>query len=111
MSEPANIEAFGLSQTGSVREDNQDAIHVSEAEGRLYAVADGMGGYSHGGIASATALETFFSTFYSDSPPKPPRTMRRAIEMANLAVYQTAQRLGVSRMGTTLTVIYVQGTQ
>ena len=111
MSEPANIEAFGLSQTGSVREDNQDAIRVSESEGRLHAVADGMGGYSHGGVASATALDTFFSTFYSDSPPKPARTMRRAIEMANLAVYQTAQRLGVARIGTTLTAIYVQGTQ
>ena len=70
-----------------------------------------MGGYSHGGIASQTALETFFETFYGDTAPVVPRRMRRSVEAANLGVFQTAQRLGAVRMGTTLTAVTLAGQQ
>jgi protein phosphatase len=109
------IECSGLSHIGSMREDNQDAIRLSgnspAADRRLFALADGMGGYSHGGIASQTALETFFETFYSDTTPVVPRRMRRSVDAANLGVYQMAQRLGAVRMGTTLTAVTVVGQQ
>jgi PPM family protein phosphatase len=109
------IECSGLSHVGNVREDNQDAIRLSgdspAADRRLFALADGMGGYSHGGIASQTALETFFETFYGDATPVVPRRMRRSIDAANLGVYQMAQRLGAVRMGTTLTAVTVVGQQ
>ena len=75
-----------------------------QTHGYLYAIADGMGGYEHGGLASATALETFFTTFYSGHPSKAARNMRQGVQAANLAVYQTAQQLG-ARMGTTLTAV------
>ena len=108
---PHEIECSGLSHIGSVREDNQDAIRLSgdtpAADRRLFAIADGMGGYSHGGIASQTALETFFETFYGDQAPVVPRRMRRSIEAANLGVFQMAQRLGAVRMGTTLTAVTI----
>src|SRR5512136_404428 len=109
------IECSGLSHIGSVREDNQDAIRLSgetpAADRRLFALADGMGGYSHGGIASQVALETFFETFYGDTTPSVPRRMRRSVDAANLSVYQMAQRLGAVRMGTTLTAVTVVGRQ
>ena len=58
------IECSGLSHIGSVREDNQDAIRLSgetpAADRRLFAMADGMGGYSHGGIASQIGARNFF---------------------------------------------------
>lgn len=112
---PHEIECSGLSHIGSVREDNQDAIRLSgetpAADRRLFALADGMGGYSHGGIASQTALETFFETFYSDTTSAVPRRMRRSVDAANLGVYQMAQRLGAVRMGTTLTAVTVVGQQ
>ena len=112
---PHEIECSGLSHIGSVREDNQDAIRLSgdtpAADRRLFAIADGMGGYSHGGIASQTALETFFETFYGDQAPVVPRRMRRSIEAANLGVFQMAQRLGAVRMGTTLTAVTIVGQQ
>src|SRR5512143_2958854 len=105
------IECSGLSHIGSVREDNQDAIRLSGetpmADRRLFALADGMGGYSHGGIASQVALETFFETFYGDTAAVVPRRLRRGIDAANLGVYQMAQRLGAVRMGTTLTAVTV----
>ena len=58
------IESGGLSVVGPVREDNQDSIHLPNdgqavMPGYLFAVADGMGGYAHGGMASLLALETF----------------------------------------------------
>jgi PPM family protein phosphatase len=109
------IECSGLSHIGSVREDNQDAIRLSgdtpAADRRLFAIADGMGGYSHGGIASQVALETFFETFYGDTTAVVPRRLRRGVDAANLGVFQMAQRLGAVRMGTTLTAVTVVGQQ
>jgi PPM family protein phosphatase len=116
---PASIiTAHGQSHTGNVRSDNQDAIQLVEPPdemvfqqyGALYGVADGMGGYEHGGVASALALETFVRTFYSSGSGKPQQNLRRSIQDANLAVYQAAQKLG-ARMGTTLSIINLVGQQ
>lgn len=110
-----DIECSGLSHIGIVREDNQDAIRLSDdhpaADDYLFAIADGMGGYSHGGIASQVALETFFETFYGDPAAVVPRRLKRSVDSANLGVYQAAQRLGAVRMGTTLTAVTVAGRQ
>ncbi len=106
-----DIEFGGLSHIGIVREDNQDAIRLAgdhpAADRRLFAVADGMGGYSHGGVASTVALETFFETFYSAPKAHVPRRLKRSVDSANLGVYQAAQRLGAVRMGTTLTAVTI----
>lgn len=110
--------AHAKSHAGTVRADNQDSTHISQPtdervlqnQGALFAIADGMGGYEHGGIASALALETFAQTFYGSSSAKLPQVMRQGIEAANLAVYQAAQRMG-ARMGTTLSAVSVVGNQ
>lgn len=112
------LAASGHTHVGNIRPENQDAFrvhtatneHLTESLGYLYAVADGMGGYQHGGIASAQALETLFDTFYSGNPAKLSQNIRGAVQAANLAVYQTAQRLG-ARMGTTLSAINLYGRQ
>jgi len=108
------IDHSGLSHVGSVREDNQDSIRLSEnhaavERGLLYAIADGMGGYSHGGIASATAIETFYATFYGSPSRDIPRDLKRSVDAANLGVFQASQRLGAVRMGTTLTAVNIRG--
>lgn len=109
------IESSALSVIGPVREDNQDSIFASHQPqsgetGFLYAVADGMGGYSHGGVASALALQELsnevFKTISIDQ-----KTLRRGVENANLSVYKTAQKLGAGRMGTTLTAACIMGDQ
>ena len=112
------ITASGHTHVGNIRPENQDAFRVQSSSserildslGYLYAVADGMGGYEHGGIASAQALETFFDVFYRGNRSKPAQNMRNAVQSANMAVYQTAQRLG-ARMGTTLSAINLVGGQ
>jgi len=106
------VESGGLSVVGPVREDNQDSIHLSDTEhpvgsGLLYAVADGMGGYSHGGVASLLALETFTNTLSVMNGNPVPKAMQRGVETANLKVFQKAQSLGAGRMGTTLTAAFL----
>jgi serine/threonine protein phosphatase PrpC len=48
--------AFGLSDVGRKREQNEDSFAIDEALG-LYVVADGMGGHAHGEVASRTAVD------------------------------------------------------
>ncbi len=109
-----DIRWSGLSHVGPVREDNQDAIRMPEEEtpgdhGFLYAVADGMGGYAHGERASALTLDALAREFYGRGAI--PKNLRRGVELANLNVYQEAQRLGAGRMGSTLTAAGIQGNQ
>jgi protein phosphatase len=113
------VEAYGHSETGTVREDNQDSfrIHklddhqVAASHGHLYAVADGMGGYSHGGVASTTALELFYASFYGSNSGQPGQKLKQAVQNANIGVYQMAQRMGAVRMGTTLSAANIVGNE
>jgi len=103
----------GLSDTGPVRENNQDAICLPEEEtpgagGFLYAVADGMGGYAYGERASALTLAALAREFREHNAAIA-KALRRGVEQANLSVYQEAQRLSAGRMGSTLTAIGIQG--
>jgi protein phosphatase len=108
------IESGSLSVIGPVREDNQDSIRIASDEhpagsGTLFAIADGMGGYAHGGVASLLALESFFDTLFSRNGSPIQKALQRGVETANLAVYQKAQQLDAGRMGTTLTAAYLLG--
>jgi PPM family protein phosphatase len=109
------IECGGTSDTGPVREENEDAIRVPDGawpaeRGLLFGLADGMGGYLHGGLASKLALEALFKTFLDgERPLPPPKSLRKGVESANLTVYQAAQLRGGIRMGTTLTALALTG--
>src|SRR5207244_677909 len=53
----AELEFAQLTDVGCVREENEDAVASWElADGVLFAVADGLGGYAAGEVASALAL-------------------------------------------------------
>lgn len=54
---PANLQHAGCSVTGLVRSNNEDAW-LGDAELGLYVVADGMGGYQAGELASAITVAT-----------------------------------------------------
>jgi protein phosphatase len=104
------IESHCLTHIGNVRQDNQDSVRIIDQHdeltvsyGHLFGVADGMGGYAHGGVASTLALVTLFETVYSSDGLSIPQRMKQAVQSANLNVYQKARELGVGRMGTTLT--------
>jgi protein phosphatase len=115
--ESVEVSSYGLTHIGKVREDNQDAVRICDLNddesissvGYLFGVADGMGGLAYGGIASNTALETFFETFYSANGASPLQKFRVGIQNANLSVFQAAQRMGSGKMGTTLLVVNLIG--
>ena len=54
------IKAYAKSDIGKVREINQDSFYISDSlsEVQLYMLADGMGGYNGGEIASKLAIHT-----------------------------------------------------
>lgn len=95
---------------GLIRENNEDALLVKEPH--LFAVADGMGGYAAGEVASRSTLRAFevgmraLSNASSDNVDK---VLSEAFEKANSHVYKMAAKdSSLSGMGTTLTALYLQ---
>ena len=96
------VEFAQRTTAGSLHAGNEDAI-CCWPSGRevLFAVADGVGGHEDGAVASATALDCLLETWGAGPPQGSPlKRLRRAVERANLAVYDAGQ----ARMRTTLTV-------
>src|SRR5260370_41012238 len=63
------IEAFGASNVGCVRTNNEDYFLVAPTIG-LYVVADGMGGAQAGEHASKLAVETVFDLVQNLDPSR-----------------------------------------
>ena len=51
------VRSFGMTDVGLIRVVNEDDFAVDDA-GRIYIVADGMGGHNHGEVASGIAVNT-----------------------------------------------------
>ncbi|HEX5614228.1 MAG TPA: Stp1/IreP family PP2C-type Ser/Thr phosphatase [Acidimicrobiia bacterium] len=93
------VEAAGATNTGRVREGNEDSFLVDDRQ-RLFAVADGMGGHQGGEVASATAVEALRASVASG------RAINDAIRDANIAVFEKAvDDPGLEGMGTTMTAL------
>ena len=96
------VEFAQRTTAGSLHAANEDAICCRPSDREiLFAIADGLGGHEDGAVASATALDCLLQ-MWGDAPPgeAPLKRVRRAMERANLAVYDA----GHARMRTTLTV-------
>ncbi|MFN0113219.1 MAG: PP2C family protein-serine/threonine phosphatase [Paracoccaceae bacterium] len=99
------IAGAGLTHRGMVRDRNEDAI-LTDPSGRLWAVADGMGGYGHGDVASDLVIDCI-ETIRDDEPPLPALTGRLA--EANSRVLAKAAEPGMGRMGATVVALIVAG--
>lgn len=104
------VSATGQSDRGKRRERNEDSLLVKESEG-LFVVADGMGGYRGGDIASTLAVKTIHDAFEAKDFPGAPHSMMprraselaRAIQMANRAILARANEdRALEGMGTTV---------
>ncbi|GAB3268543.1 PP2C family protein-serine/threonine phosphatase [Chitinimonas naiadis] len=116
-----SIEIHGMTDAGMVRGHNEDSISYDANYG-LAILADGMGGYNAGEVASGiatTLLAQGIAAAIDVVPPHIPeamsgkpaahRILRLEIEKANLAIFQTAQsQPQCAGMGTTLvaTMLY-----
>ncbi len=102
----------GLTNTGMVRDHNEDAHlvpldispEVLAAKGHLYILADGMGGHQKGEIASEVTIKTIGEEYYaaiSELDPQNPtativQALKRAIDKANVDVLDATEGGGTT---------------
>ncbi|CDB31754.1 protein serine/threonine phosphatase [Clostridium sp. CAG:575] len=110
------IKAYAKSDLGKVREMNQDYYYISNSldEVQLYLLADGMGGYNGGEIASKLAVQT--AKNYIENNFKEIEKDRDSIiqllgssmEYANMVVYEKSkENAELQGMGTTLEICLI----
>ncbi len=101
------LEAFGLSDPGCVRQNNEDFYLISPTG--VYIVADGMGGAQAGEHASKLAVETVASVIQK-TPSPDAETLFQAFREANLRVMkEAASKPELEGMGTTLVAALESG--
>ncbi len=136
-----SLEDSGRTHVGRQRDHNEDCFFIasslqkqSDNSGQrtqahcLYVLCDGMGGHDGGEVASQLATQTLLHYFEKHWPHPAPQlsadaptralpdeaTMVEAVKLANKAIYdinEAEERAGHERMGTTLVVVLLQGTE
>jgi len=95
----------GLTNRGKVREKNEDSI-LTDPSGMLWAVADGMGGYGHGDVASDIVIDCL-AAIPDDAAPE--QALVAQLEQANRLVAERQSQPGMGRMGSTVVAMIVTG--
>lgn len=67
---PFRVHSHGASDVGLVRTNNEDAWFASP-DGRVFLIADGLGGHQAGEVAARESVDLFLNTFVSAFPEKP----------------------------------------
>ena len=106
------MQVISRTHVGLVRENNEDALLVREPS--LFAVADGMGGYAAGEIASRATIKAFEAATHSLRHEQEEQNIRKvmleAFDKANTHVFKMAvSNESYSGMGTTMTALYLPG--
>ena len=110
------IKAYAKSDQGKVREINQDYFYISNSldEVQLYILADGMGGYNGGEIASKLAVQTaknYIQNNFKDIEKDKDSIIQllgSSMEYANMVVYEKSkENPELQGMGTTLEICLI----
>ena len=110
------IKAYAKSDVGKVRELNEDSFYIYDSldEIQLYILADGMGGYKGGEVASKLAIQSaknyIESNFKEIEKDKDSiiQLVGSSVEYANMIVYEKSKENDeLNGMGTTLDVCLI----
>ena len=99
--------AFGLSDVGRRRESNEDAFLV-DARSDLYIIADGMGGYAAGEVASRIAVDSLKEVLSGPHDGKAAVRLQDAVQEANARICDSQAQADQRQMGTTLVAMVVE---
>ncbi len=109
--EKTKMKVISKTHVGMVRNNNEDSLLVREPF--LFAVADGMGGYSAGEVASRETLKAFEAATYDLRHNKEcdaVEVLHNAFAKANKHTFILAKKNSAYKgMGTTLTALYLPG--
>ena len=110
------MKVFAKSDLGKARDMNEDFYYISANEEsiKLYILADGMGGYNGGEIASKLATNSVKSyiqnNFEKIEKDKESilKLIKDSIEYANMVIYEKAKQIiELENMGTTLDICLI----
>lgn len=110
------IKAYAKSDVGNVREINEDSYYISNSlsDVQIYIVADGMGGYNGGEIASSLAVscaKSYIENNFKETAKDKDSLIQllgSSIEYANMVVYEKSkQDKELEGMGTTLDICLI----
>lgn len=93
----------GLTNRGMVRDRNEDSI-LTDPSGVLWAVADGMGGYGNGDVASDIVIDCL-AQISDEADPGPALVAR--LKDANARVLERQRMPGMGRMGSTVVAVLI----
>lgn len=112
------MKVFAKSDLGKARDLNEDSYYVAseEEELKLYIVADGMGGYNGGEVASKLAIQAakqYLNSNFNEIPHDRvsiEELIRSSMEYANMVVFEKSKETPeLEGMGTTLEICLVYG--
>ena len=102
------LKVFAATDRGKVREINEDSCAFIPPD--LYVVADGMGGYAAGEVASAMLVDAFRGMFSDAVHEHGETVLLRAIQAANSKILHAAAS-NEARKGMGTTVVALQHTE
>ncbi|MCB2184924.1 MAG: protein phosphatase 2C domain-containing protein [Deltaproteobacteria bacterium] len=105
------VEAFGQSQQGLARAENQDSVGLDHAR-RLFVVSDGMGGHAEGARASREVVAAMLAPrdLTLTRPISDLARLKQQVHDSHQRVLAVARELGhEGDMGATLVVLWLNG--
>ncbi len=117
MMEKDDILIAGKTHIGMQRKDNQDSYGFFEPKneeeflkkGRLFIVADGLGGHKGGRVASSLAVKIVGEEYYKSEHEDIYAALVSAIEKANREIFEKGKSdEALERMGTTCTTVVIR---
>ena len=111
MESKTHLNVGHLADIGAARDHQEDAYafqlnptdpDLSQRKGSVFIVADGIGGYQAGEIASRMAVRIIPEKYYSNPNDRILESITEAMIFTNDAIYQSAQTPGREKMATTV---------